>query len=71
MMGEKVGAVLVAAQGSEIDIDEVLSHCKLHLADFKVPQYISIREEALPRNPAGKLLKAQIREDAHWGQEYR
>ena len=49
----------------------MLSHCKLHLADFKVPQYISIREEALPRNPAGKLLKAQIREEAHWGKEYR
>ncbi len=71
MMGEKVGAVLVAVAGRQIDVDEVLGHCKLHLADFKVPQYISIREEPLPRNPAGKLLKAQIREDAHWGEQYR
>ena len=71
MMGEKVGAVLVAAQGSEIDIETVLGYCKEHLADFKVPQYISISEESLPRNPAGKLLKAEIRKDAEWGEQYR
>jgi len=71
MMGEKVGAVLVAAGDQEIDIDQVLHHCKEHLADFKVPQYIAISEEALPRNPAGKLLKAQIRKDTRWGEAYR
>jgi len=71
MMGEKVGAVLVAVGGSEIDIEEVLDHCKQHLADFKVPQYVSIRPEPLPRNPAGKLLKGQIREEARWGEQYR
>ena len=71
MMGEKVGAVLVAAGASPIDIDEVLGYCKAHLADFKVPQYIAIREDVLPRNPSGKLLKGQIREDTQWGKEYR
>ena len=71
MMGEKVGAVLVAVGGRQIDINQVLRHCKQHLADFKVPQYLSIREEALPRNPAGKLLKGQIRKDTRWGKEYR
>ncbi len=71
MMGEKVGALLVAVPGQEIDIDQVLAHCRAHLADFKVPQYIAVREEPLPRNPAGKLLKGQIREEARWGQEYR
>ena len=71
MMGEKVGAVLVAAGASPIDIDEVLGYCRAHLADFKVPQYIAIREDVLPRNPSGKLLKGQIREDTQWGKEYR
>jgi len=71
MMGEKVGAVLVAASGGEIDIDEVLGYCKQHLADFKVPQYIAVQPDPLPRNPAGKLLKAQIRKDTEFGKEYR
>ncbi len=71
MMGEKVGAVLVAVSGRQIDINEVLRHCKAHLADFKVPQYISIHEEGLPRNPAGKLLKGEIRKATTWGKEYR
>ena len=42
-----------------------------HLADFKVPQYIAIREEPLPRNPAGKLLKGQLRKETRWGEQYR
>ncbi len=28
------------------------------LADFKVPQYLVVRPEPLPKNPAGKVLKA-------------
>jgi long-chain acyl-CoA synthetase len=63
--------VLVAVGGAQIDIDEVLGHCRAHLADFKVPQYIAIREDALPRNPAGKLLKDQIRKGTTWGKAYR
>lgn len=48
VMGEKVGAVLFAG-GAPIDIDEVLAHCRKHLADFKVPQYAAVLGEPLPR----------------------
>jgi len=71
MMGEKVGAVIVPAPGSELDVDAVLAHCRVHLADFKVPQYVSLREEPLPRNPGGKLLKARLREETRWGEPLR
>jgi acyl-CoA synthetase (AMP-forming)/AMP-acid ligase II len=71
MMGEKVGAVIVPAAGSELDVDAVLAHCRAQLADFKVPQYISVREEPLPRNPGGKLLKARLRDDTEWGKPLR
>jgi len=71
MMGEKVGAVIVPVAGRQLDINGVLSYCRAHLADFKVPQYISVREEPLPRNPGGKLLKTQLREDTHWGKPLR
>jgi acyl-CoA synthetase (AMP-forming)/AMP-acid ligase II len=71
MMGEKVGAVIVPAAGEDADVQAILAHCRSHLADFKVPQYISLREEPLPRNPGGKLLKAQLREQTAWGEPLR
>jgi acyl-CoA synthetase (AMP-forming)/AMP-acid ligase II len=71
MMGEKVGAVIVASQAGGLDVDAVLGHCRQHLADFKVPQYIAIREDPLPRNPGGKLLKKQLRQETQWGKALR
>jgi long-chain acyl-CoA synthetase len=71
MMGEKVGAVIVPAPGSELDIDAVVSYCRSRLADFKVPQYVALREQPLPRNPSGKVLKAQLREETEWGKPLR
>jgi acyl-CoA synthetase (AMP-forming)/AMP-acid ligase II len=71
MMGEKVGAIIVPSAPGELDIEAVISHCRAQLADFKVPQYVSVREDPLPRNPGGKLLKAQLRDQADWGRPLR
>jgi acyl-CoA synthetase (AMP-forming)/AMP-acid ligase II len=71
MMGEKVGAVLVPGAGARIDIVAVLEHARERLADFKVPQYIAVREEPLPRNPGGKVLKGQLRDETDWGEPLR
>ncbi len=69
MMGEKVGAVIVS--GPEFDCDAVIAHVRERIADFKVPQYVALREEPLPRNPGGKVLKAQLREQTEWGDPLR
>jgi acyl-CoA synthetase (AMP-forming)/AMP-acid ligase II len=71
MMGEKVGAVIVPAASGQLDIEAVIGHCRAHLADFKVPQYVSVREQPLPRNPGGKLLKVQLRDETDWGTPLR
>jgi long-chain acyl-CoA synthetase len=71
MMGEKVGAVVVPVPGVEFDAAAVVAHCRELIADFKVPQYISLRDEPLPRNPAGKVLKGQLREETEWGAPLR
>jgi long-chain acyl-CoA synthetase len=71
MMGEKVGAVIVALAGATLDVDAVLAHCRVHLAGFKVPQYIAIQEQPLPRNPGGKLLKRKLRDEIDWGDPLR
>jgi long-chain acyl-CoA synthetase len=66
VMGEKVGAVLVRAPGRSLDVDRVLDHAREHLADFKVPEYVAVRSEPLPRNPGGKVLKPALREGTSW-----
>jgi len=71
MMGEKVGAVIVPAAGARPDLEAILAHCRARLADFKVPQYVAVREQPLPRNPGGKVLKAELREQTDWGSPLR
>jgi len=70
VMGEKVGAVLFGSQ-KQIDVPAVLDHCRAQLADFKVPQYIRVVDEALPRNAGGKLLKGKLRGQVQWGPALR
>lgn len=70
VMGEKVGAVLLADQGG-IDVAAVIDHCRGQLADFKVPQYVTVVTEALPRTASGKLLKTTLREQVRWGPPLR
>jgi acyl-CoA synthetase (AMP-forming)/AMP-acid ligase II len=71
MMGEKVGAAIVPAAGARIDVEAVVAHCREHLADFKVPQYVAVLGEPLPRNPGGKVLKAKLRDETEWGEPLR
>ncbi len=72
MMGEKVGAVIVPAAGTAARRrGRGRPLPRAHLADFKVPQYLATRTEPLPRNPGGKLLKKQLREETEWGAPLR
>ncbi len=71
MMGEKVGAVIVPTPGTAFDREAFLAHARAHLADFKVPQYLAVRDEVLPRNPGGKVLKPVLRRETDWGSPIR
>jgi acyl-CoA synthetase (AMP-forming)/AMP-acid ligase II len=66
MMGEKVGAVVVPMPGEKMDVEELISFAREHLADFKVPQFVAIRDDPLPRNAGGKVLKPVLREETAW-----
>jgi acyl-CoA synthetase (AMP-forming)/AMP-acid ligase II len=70
VMGEKVGAVLFGGT-DQIDVSAVIDHCRGQLADFKVPQYVTVVDSALPRNAGGKLLKGRLREQVQWGDPLR
>jgi len=71
MMGEKVGAVIVPLPDERVDVGSLLSHCSEHLADFKVPQYIVVRDRPLPRSSVGKVLKSQLNDETSWGASTR
>jgi long-chain acyl-CoA synthetase len=71
MMGEKVGAVIVPRPGQTIDLDDLIAFARKHLADFKVPQYVAIRTEPMPRNPGGKMLKPVLRKEVEWDKPLR
>jgi long-chain acyl-CoA synthetase len=70
MMGEKVGCVVVPA-GPDFDVSALLRHAAAQIADYKVPQYVAIADEPLPRNAAGKVLKNVLRERTTWGRPVR
>lgn len=67
MMGEKVGAVVVLKPGRHAERGEIVEVARAALADFKIPQYVVVRHEPLPRNPGGKILKKALREAVSWG----
>ncbi|WP_395154277.1 class I adenylate-forming enzyme family protein [Ilumatobacter sp.] len=71
MMGEKVGAVVVAQPNTDPDPAAICQWVRDQIADFKVPQFITFREEPLPRNAGGKVLKARLREETTWGDQLR
>jgi long-chain acyl-CoA synthetase len=62
-LGEEVGAVIVLRPGHKVAADELSAHVKSRLAGFMVPTHIWFREEPLPRNPAGKVLKRELRDE--------
>src|SRR5262249_23765702 len=71
VMGEKVGAVVVPRPGKQLDVADLLSFAHKHLADFKIPQYVVVRNTPMPRNPGGKMLKPVLRRETEWGKPVR
>ncbi len=59
--GESVKAVVVCKSGERLSKEEVVSHCKKHLASYKKPKFVAFIDE-LPRNPSQKVLKRVLRE---------
>jgi len=59
--GESIKAVVVCKGGESMTDEEVVEYCKQHLASYKKPKSVDFMD-ALPRNPAGKVLKTVLRE---------
>jgi acyl-CoA synthetase (AMP-forming)/AMP-acid ligase II len=61
LRGEAVKAFVVLKEGETVSSEDLRYFARAHLAHFKVPQSIEIREE-LPKNRTGKIDKALLRE---------
>jgi acyl-CoA synthetase (AMP-forming)/AMP-acid ligase II len=56
-----VAFVVVEPGAAAATPEELIEHCRGHLAKFKVPREV-VLIDALPRNPSGKVLKRELRE---------
>ncbi len=65
VLGEKSHAFVLRSDPA-CSAEDLRAHCALHLADYKLPDFITFVEYPLPRNANGKLLKRSLRE-AHAG----
>ncbi len=61
-LGEEVGAAVVLTEGSTLTPEALREHCVAHMAKYKVPRYLWLRRELLPRNASGKFLKRELRD---------
>ncbi|WP_179467179.1 class I adenylate-forming enzyme family protein [Mycolicibacterium vinylchloridicum] len=61
--GETPAAIITVTAGSRLDESTVVGHCEAILSDYKVPRYIVLRSDPLPRLPNGKLDKPAIRDE--------
>jgi long-chain acyl-CoA synthetase len=62
VLGEEVGAVVRLRPNFTVTEGELQQHVGAHLAAFKVPVRIWFSDADLPRNPAGKVLKRELRD---------
>jgi long-chain acyl-CoA synthetase len=58
--GEEVKAVLALKPGKQATSEEIIAYCKEHLAAYKYPRVVELRE-SLPKTATGKILKRELR----------
>ena len=59
--GELPKAVCVLRKGAKATDAEIMEYCRTRLASFKRPRAVIFVAE-LPRNPMGKIIKKQLRD---------
>ena len=60
-LGEAVGAAVYSPDPNALSIEALRAHCGSRLSAFKIPQYIWLINDPLPRNANGKFLKRELK----------
>ncbi|MBV9276077.1 MAG: long-chain fatty acid--CoA ligase [Verrucomicrobia bacterium] len=61
--GERPMAYIALKEGQTAAPEELIAYCKQHVANYKSPCLIKLRDE-LPKLPTGKVLRRVLREEA-------
>lgn len=59
--GERVHAVVALKDGAGLELEALIAFCRASIAGYKCPRSLEIHQGPLPRNAAGKVLKAELR----------
>ena len=59
-MGEDVCAYVVAREESTVSAEEIIAHCRAHLATYKTPRHVGF-VPVLPKTALGKIRKTELR----------
>jgi acyl-CoA synthetase (AMP-forming)/AMP-acid ligase II len=68
--GELVMACVVLKPGMALSANDLATHCRQFLANYKIPRRFEFSDTELPKNGPGKILKRVLRE-RFWAHEAR
>jgi long-chain acyl-CoA synthetase len=68
--GELVMACVVLKPGMALSANDLTSHCRQFLANYKIPRRVEFSNTELPKSGSGKILKRTLRE-RFWAREER
>jgi fatty-acyl-CoA synthase len=57
--GETPAAIVRPA--GPLAVDELIGYCNANLSDYKVPRYVVLTDDPLPRLASGKIAKQEVR----------
>ncbi len=59
--GERIHAVVRLREGCSVERDELIAHCRQHLAPYKCIRSVDFRTEPFPLSGISKILKRELR----------
>ena len=59
-LGEEVGVAIYCREQLPTTAEQVRAFCNTRMAKHKIPRYIWMLDEPLPRNASGKFLKREL-----------
>ncbi len=68
--GELVMACVVLKPDEVFSVDDLITHCRRSLANYKIPRRVEFSETELPKSGSGKILERILRE-RFWAHQKR
>ena len=61
-LGEEVGVAIFPKSDASLTAESIRAFCAKHMAKHKIPRYIWLLDESLPRNANGKFVKREMKD---------